>query len=77
MLLLLGDFEQIKSIFIYLNKYRYPFLKLANAFGTMFKMFIVFDLEYSDESEVLYMFFQIYFYDISSKKNHEYIKYCT
>lgn len=69
MLLIVGDFQEIKSIFIYFNRNRYPFLKIRNAFDTLFKMFFVFDLKYPDESEIFYTFFQIFFYGISTKKN--------
>lgn len=69
-LLVVGEVNDIKTIFIYLDEIEYPILTVLNAFDILFKNFFAFNLHYPKESEVFYNFMQLFFYDLPSHKKY-------
>ena len=69
-LLIIGDIGNIKSISIYFDDIKYPFLTILSAIDTLFKMFFVFNLHYPEESEVFYSFLHDFLYEIPLKKKY-------
>ncbi|XP_037809229.1 uncharacterized protein LOC119601998, partial [Lucilia sericata] len=63
-LLISGNLEDIKSIFVYFDGNKYPFLTIVKAFDLLFKIFFVFNLQFPEESEIFYNFIQDFFYDM-------------
>ncbi|XP_037824735.1 uncharacterized protein LOC119612917 [Lucilia sericata] len=60
-LLISGNLEDIKSIFVYFDGNKYPFLTIVKAFDLLFKIFFVFNLQFPEESEIFYNFIQDFF----------------
>lgn len=69
-LLLIGEINKIRSIFVYIDEVKYPVLTILNAFDVLFKIFFVFNLKYPEESNMFYKFLQNFFYDIPVTKKY-------
>ncbi|XP_065356917.1 uncharacterized protein LOC135952157 [Calliphora vicina] len=67
-LLIIGDIYNIKTIYVYFDKLKFPFLTFLNAFDNLFKLFFVFNVEFPQESEVFYSFVQSVLYDLPTSK---------
>lgn len=68
-MLIVGDCSNIKSITVFFDDHKYPFLSILSAVDVLFKLFFVFNLEYPAESEIFYSFLQEFIYEIPLKKN--------
>ncbi|XP_046801112.1 uncharacterized protein LOC111688897 [Lucilia cuprina] len=57
-LLIIGYLYDIKTIYVYFDRLKFPFLTFLDAFDCLFKLFFVFNVEFPQESEVFYNFVQ-------------------
>lgn len=69
-LLVEGEIVAVKSISIYFEGIKYPIIKPVTAVDILFKIMLVFDLEFPKQAETFYMFLQTFFYNIPTFKNN-------
>lgn len=66
LLLVIGDLNCIKKLYIYFDGLRYPVLRVLTAVDLLYKTFFVFNLEFPNESIIFFNFLQNFFYEMKS-----------
>lgn len=61
LLLVIGDLNCIKKLYIYFDGLRYPVLRVLTAVDLLYKTFFVFNLEFPNESIIFLIFYKISF----------------
>jgi len=66
-ILVVGSLLNPKQILVYFDDVRYKLFSVYKAVDICFKLFHVFNLEYPNESSNVWLFLQVYFYEIHTK----------
>lgn len=66
-ILVVGSLLYPKQVLVYFDDVKYKLLTVLKAIDVCFKIFHVFNLEYPLECSNVWLFLQVYFYEISTK----------
>eukprot|EP00102_Acyrthosiphon_pisum_P019859 XP_016657069.1 PREDICTED: uncharacterized protein LOC107882743 [Acyrthosiphon pisum] len=66
-IVIIGQLHEPKDIIVYFDDIKYKVLTIQRAVDVVFKLFHTFNLLYPDESYILWLFLQKFFYNIHIK----------
>lgn len=70
LLLIVGDFDNIRAISVYFDGIKYPMVNLLTAIDILYKIMFTFNLEFPKQSHIFYLFIQKFFYEMSTEKKN-------